>query len=400
MDHGAARDGHAERALNRTIVLLALVAFTSTSTMRVADPMLPELARAYSTSLGEAARVVSWYAVVYGLMQLFMGTVGDRFGKLRVVALSACAASLGSLACALAGSLDQLVLARLFTAAAAAGIIPSGLAWIGDRVPFERRQITLARMATGTTLGLCGGQLLGGILVDTVGWRWAFALLAAGFCGGGLLVLRGALRQPPDTPRHGTGLIAPLRAVFATPWARRVYLLSCIEAAAVFAVLALLPTILYQSLGLSLAAAGSAVAAFGFGALLFTLVARRLIPALGEIGLTYGGAALFVVLLLPQMVLGSGWLVAALCLGAGFGWYMLHSTLQAHVSQVAPAARGTAMSMFAAVVFFGQAVGVALGAWVVGEFGPRVLVPGCALIFGVTGLVLGRDLRRRARGVT
>ena len=47
---------------------------------------------------------------------------------------------------------------------------------------------------------------------------------------------------------------------------------------------------------------------------------------------------------------------------AGFSYYMIHNTLQTHATQMAPDARGLAVSTFASCLFFGQAVGVALAA--------------------------------------
>ena len=63
--------------------------------------------------------------------------------------------------------------------AAAAGVTPLAMAWIGDSVPYERRQEVLARLIGATTLGMIAGQWLGGVLADTLGWRSAFAMLSA-----------------------------------------------------------------------------------------------------------------------------------------------------------------------------------------------------------------------------
>ena len=52
-----------------------------------------------------------------------------------------------------AGSLNALVLARVITGLCAAAIIPLSMAWIGDAVPYEQRQETLAKVGLGTTLG-------------------------------------------------------------------------------------------------------------------------------------------------------------------------------------------------------------------------------------------------------
>ena len=108
--------------------------------------MLPELARVFSVGLGQAAQVVSLFAVVYGLSQLFYGPLGDRLGKLRVISVATLGCSLGNLAALFVTSLDALVLARMAVALGAAAIIPLSLAWIGDSVEYDRLQETLARV--------------------------------------------------------------------------------------------------------------------------------------------------------------------------------------------------------------------------------------------------------------
>lgn len=58
--------------------LIGLVAFASMASMRVCDPMLGTLATEFEASTGEASRVISAFAVAYGLLQLFYGPLGDR----------------------------------------------------------------------------------------------------------------------------------------------------------------------------------------------------------------------------------------------------------------------------------------------------------------------------------
>ena len=94
---------------------------------RICDPMLPELSRVFGASLSEASQVISFFAIAYGLMQLFYGPVGDRFGKCRVVMLATIGCSVGSLLSALSADLPFLVAVRVGTALAAAAIIPLSL---------------------------------------------------------------------------------------------------------------------------------------------------------------------------------------------------------------------------------------------------------------------------------
>ena len=89
--------------------LLGLAGFASMASMRICDPMLVVLSDEFHVSTGDASAVVSVYAVVYGLSQLFYGPMGDRFGKLRVVSLAVLACALFSAITALSVSLPCLL---------------------------------------------------------------------------------------------------------------------------------------------------------------------------------------------------------------------------------------------------------------------------------------------------
>ncbi|MCB2001859.1 MAG: MFS transporter, partial [Rhodoferax sp.] len=182
-------------ATQRTVLLLSFATFSSMVAQRICDAMLPELARSFDVGLAQAAAVVSMFAVVYGVAQLVYGPLGDRLGKFRIVAWATLACGVGSVLAALAGSLNALVLARMATGLGAAAVIPLALAWIGDNVPFDELQQTIARVGLGTTLGIGVGQLAGGMLTQTLGWRWAFVFMAALFGVVGTLLLLDWRRQ-------------------------------------------------------------------------------------------------------------------------------------------------------------------------------------------------------------
>jgi predicted MFS family arabinose efflux permease len=313
--------------------------------------------------------VVSVFAVVYGVLQLFYGPLGERFGKLRVVSLAVLACALFSAITALSTNLPMLVIMRGFMGAAAAGIIPLSMAWVGDQVPYERRQETLAKLMSATVLGMMSGLWFGGFAADTVGWRGAFVLLAAMFGVAAMLLLRRlrqqakreAQLQTQSVPVAAPGLWAAFRLtgqLLGTPRVRWVLGVTAAEGALVFGALAFMPTHLHQQFGLSVVAAGSVMMVYGVGGLLYSQMARRWLAWLGERGLVRTGAALVAVGLLV-LAWGSGvWLGMLACLMTGLGFYMLHNTLQVQATQMAPAARGSAVTLFACSLFFGQSTGV------------------------------------------
>lgn len=341
--------------------LLGLAGFASMASMRICDPMLVVLGQEFQVSTGDASAVVSAFAVVYGLLQLFYGPLGERFGKLRVVSLAVSACALFSAITALSMNLSMLVIMRGFMGAAAAGIIPLSMAWVGDQVPYERRQETLAKLMSATVLGMMSGLWFGGFAADTVGWRGAFVLLSAMFGLAAVLLLRQLRRQKTSVSLAAPGLWAAFRLtgqLLGTPRVRWVLSVTAAEGALVFGAMAFMPTHLHQQFGLSVVAAGSVMMLYGVGGLLYSQMARRWLTLLGERGLVRTGAALVATGLLV-LAWGSGVALGMLaCLMTGLGFYMLHNTLQVQATQMAPAARGTAVTLFACSLFFGQSTGV------------------------------------------
>ena len=343
--------------------LLGLAGFASMASMRICDPMLVVLSEEFQVSTGDASAVVSVYAVVYGLSQLFFGPLGDRFGKLRVVSLAVLACAVFSAITALSVNLPMLVIMRGFMGAAAAGVIPLSMAWVGDRVPYERRQETLAKLMSATVIGMMSGLWFGGLTADTLGWRGAFVVLAILFAMTAGLLLKLLRGQAMPASADAPGLWASFRntgQLLATPRVRWVLGVTATEGALVFGTMAFMPTHLHQHYGLSVVAAGSVMMLYGVGGLLYSQMARRWLAWLGERGLVKTGAGLVAsgMLLLAWGTLP--WMGMLACGMAGLGFYMLHNTLQVQATQMAPDARGTAVTLFASSLFFGQSTGVLL----------------------------------------
>lgn len=369
------------------------------ASMRVCDSMLPGLAQSFQASTGQAAYAISAFAVAYGLMQLAYGYLGDRHSKYRIAMLATFACTVGTVGSALAPSLEALIAMRGLAGATAGGVIPLSLAWIGDSVRYEQRQATLARFLSGNLLGLIGGQVIGGVFADTVGWRWAFVLLAVVFALVGFLLLRElrggtVLMRAPRSSQ--AGLLAGARAVLALPWTRVVLVTVFLEGMFGFAALVFIPAYLHSEFGVRLAGAGAILGVFGLGGLAYTLVARRLIARLGESGLAAsGGAVVSIAFLLLLIGPAWNWAIPASLL-AGLGMYMLHNTLQANATQMAPQTRGIAVALFATALFLGQSLGVACGAAVIDNVGAKWIFAAAVLGLFTIGMLFARALRRRA----
>ena len=345
---------------NRTIVLLSLAAFASAASMRVMDALLVRLSGEYGVGLASASNVVTVFAIVYGLLQLVFGPLGDRHGKLRVIAVACGASAVASVACAAAPTYATLLLARAAAGASCACIIPLSMAWVGDTTPYETRQGVLARFLLGQIIGLSAGAALGGIAAESGYWQWPFAALAAWFLVVGVFLGRAAWRQPSGAHAAGGHLVANMLEVLRTPGVPLVVITVFLEGVVLLGGLAFVATHLNQVRGAPMPVAGAMFFAVSAGGVVFAFFARRIVPVLGEARLAAAGTVV-----ITFSVLGIAWapsLAAApvTCFGAGLGFYMLHNTLQVNATQMAPTRRGTAVALFASLFFLGQSAGVAL----------------------------------------
>jgi predicted MFS family arabinose efflux permease len=387
----------------RAIVLLSLAAFASASALRAADALLPLIAAQFDTTPGGASAVITGFAVAYGLLQLVNGPIADRIGKYRMVCWVTAVSAIGNLACALAPSLPALVTARFLSGATVGAIVPLSIAWIGDAVPYERRQAVLARFLIGHMSGVAFATAASGFLGEWLGWRAMFFLLAGLYAiVGALLFLE--LRRNASTREageRGASLFesfARMGRLTRHPWVRVMLATVALEGGLFYGSLAFVALDLHLRFGLSLGASGSTVAAFALGGFGYAAGAGRIVPRLGERGLVLVGGAFmaagFVGLALARSAL---WGPACLAvLGAGI--YMMHNTLQVHATQMAPEARGGSLALFACSLFTGQSAGVWVASHFVDAGGARPAFLASALGLALLALDFRRRLALRSAG--
>ena len=267
---------------------------------------------------------------------------------------------------------------------------------IGDAVPYERRQPVLARFLIGHMLGIALATSAAGFLGERYGWRAVYAALTGLYALAALLLFM-ELRANPltrESRAHAGGLAESFRrmaGLLRLPWVRVILATVFIEGLLLFGATAFIALDLHLRFGLSLGASGSMVASFALGGIAYASFAGRIVPHLGERGLAAGGGACIALGLAGLALMPSAaWAVPCIVV-LGLGLYMLHNTLQVHATQMAPAARGGALALFACSLFTGQSLGVWLASQVVDSAGARPVY----WVAGLGLLALALDFRRR-----
>ncbi len=396
-----ARPAPQDRSATRAIVFLAFASFASQAMVRSVDSLLPQIAADVGTTVGIASIVITAYAFTHGTIQLVIGPIGDRMGKYRIIAI-ACALSAVTVAmCGLAQSLGTLAVARLLSGATAAWILPLGMAFIGDVVPYEKRQMVLGRFLSGQIAGQIAGQALGGILGDLFGWRSVFFMLGGLFALAAIVMtyelLTNPLTRTGGDDSRARGLGADYRIVLGDPWARFILLVVFIEGGLLWGSYAYVGADLHLRFGLSFTAVGLAVAAFGIGGIAYSASVRALVGRIGPIGIAKGGGLVMAAAFVTLAFLPAWWIAPLVTAAIGFGFYMHHNTLQVVCTQMSPQARGTALGLFSSLFYIGQSAGTALAAPVVDRFGaPPVFMAAALLLLVLSVWFTGRLARRPA----
>ena len=374
-----------ERVANRPIVALTLSAFVAIAAVRVTDPLLPQLAREFATTPTGASIVSTSAMLAYGVCQVGYGPLGERHGKYTVVTAVTLLGAAFMLASAFVQSLEILAVLRLAVGAMAAAVVPLSIAYIADGTAYEARQKVLAHFLSGQILGMLAAQALGGVGADFIGWRGVFGALGAIYTGVGFILwceLRSSRvveRRVPEF-RLSLAIVRYLALVQLGP-VQRVLVLVGAEGFLLYGAQTFVGAFLKNDLGMSYSGLGLVLACFGISGLAYTVLAPYIVRRLGERGMMFFGGLLMCAGFSICSLATVAWSVSAAMASSGFGFYLMHNTLQTRASQMAPSERGLGMSMFSSVYFVGQAGGVATCALMIDVFGYGV-------VFGVVALAL------------
>lgn len=139
--------------------------------------VLPHLQREFHLTDTQSGLLGSSFLLIYALATLPLGVWADRSVRKNIVALCA---GLWSIATSLAGftiNFTQLFITRSFLGIGEAGYAPASLSLIGDFFPKEQRGRILSLWSVSNLIGTALGLIVGGIVAEKFGWRWAFYIV-------------------------------------------------------------------------------------------------------------------------------------------------------------------------------------------------------------------------------
>src|SRR5690242_11549952 len=140
----------------------------------IVNVALPSVQRQLGASLTGLQWVVDAYAITLAALILTAGALADRFGRRLVFAVGVVVFTVASFLCGAAWNIVALDIARVGQGVGGAALFATALALIGAEYQGAERASAIAVWGATVGLGVASGPLLGGILTDSLSWRWVF----------------------------------------------------------------------------------------------------------------------------------------------------------------------------------------------------------------------------------
>ena len=182
-----------------TFAITSVALFMVSLDNLVVTTALPVIRTDLGASLEDLEWTVNAYTLTFAVFLLTGAALGDRLGRRRVFATGLAVFTLGSIAAALAPTVDALNVARAVQGLGGALVMPLTLTLLSAAVPAEKRGLALGAWGGIGGLAIALGPLVGGAVVEGVSWQWIFWLNVPI----GLVLVPLALRRLDES--HGPG---------------------------------------------------------------------------------------------------------------------------------------------------------------------------------------------------
>ena len=162
------------RQKNWTLGVTALASFMMALDALIVTTAFATIRLDFNATVETLQWAVNAYNLSFAVLLLTGAALGDRFGRRRLFAAGIALFTLASAACALSGSAGWLIAARFAQGAGAALVMPIGMAILSGAFAREERARALGIFSGVTGFALIVGPAIGGLVCQTLGWRWVF----------------------------------------------------------------------------------------------------------------------------------------------------------------------------------------------------------------------------------
>jgi EmrB/QacA subfamily drug resistance transporter len=168
------QEAHARDEKNWVLGVTALASFMVALDTQVLTAALANLRADFGAPMEALQWTVNAFNLSFAVLLLTGAALGDRFGRRRLFAAGIALFVASSVACALSTGMSALIAARAAQGAAAALVMPLGMALLSTAFPREERARALGIFSGVVGIAVLGGPAVGGAITEGLGWQWIF----------------------------------------------------------------------------------------------------------------------------------------------------------------------------------------------------------------------------------
>ena len=327
--------------------------------------LLPLIKEGLGLTYLQSGVLLSAYTITSGLSQIPGGWLGDRLRRSTVIAVGLGGIGLATVAVGLSPSYYPMIAILVIMGILAGGYHPSAVSMLSGYYEEARRGKVIATHMVGGSIGFSTGPLLGGLIAASLGWRWAFIILAIpAICAVPMIIKKfGLVERASGIPssskpsenelpqKRKVGIFQVLRSLASI-------LSLCVSMQLVAGVaMSFVPLYLVDKHGIAPAHAAILVGILRFGGIAGSLFGGWLSDGWGRkraiiLSLVATGPVLYLLTMLPY---NAGFVIALILFG--MFRYMTQATMQPYLmTTVPPYLRATAFGIYFGMAMEGQSL--------------------------------------------
>jgi MFS family permease len=306
------------RAWVAAVVTVCFGAFMGQLDASVVALTYHSIGREFGAGLSSVQLISLTYLAALGVLLLPLGRISDRLGRKRVYLWGFALFTVASAACSLAPSVPVLAATRALQGAGAALLQANGVALVVTSAPRRRLRTALGMQAAAQAAGLALGPSVGGLIVQSLGWRAVFYLNVPV----GIVAIAAGHYLLPRTRRDRSGPVTA-RGLLRIDGTARGLIGALLAYLLLFGPIVLVPAVL-QAHGHSALTAGLVVATLPIGFAVGAVLGERVLPGTWSTSRrARSGAVLIVIGLVGVLAVpsGAGWAAPLALAGLGLGTF-------------------------------------------------------------------------------
>jgi predicted MFS family arabinose efflux permease len=349
-----------ERPLRAQILVFTFIRLVFNTLYRMVYPFLPVFSRGLGVDISTLSLALTNRSVI-GMLGPFLASIADRRGRKIGMLFSVGMFVSGAMVMILWPSCPGFVIMLILTSLGKFGFDPSMQAYLGDRIPYERRGMALSVTELGWSLSFFVGIPIISFLIARQGWASPFAILAILGLAAGVVLIRLVPRDSVST-ENPTNFLQNLRQVFSFPPAIAGLAVGLSATVANETINLIFGVWMEASFGLKVIALGGAAAVIGIAELIAEALVGAMVDKVGKVRAVAIGLSANCLAALAFPLFGNTLTGALICLFFFFFTFefMLVSTIPM-MTEIMPKARATLMAFNVAGLSLGRALGALFG---------------------------------------